>query len=341
MNQACVVIEKMIIFNNFLDASDLYRVYVTSKSVFTVFTFDPIYNYVKKIIKIESAHKSSSPTLEQVLLQYELLSRLRGRNDRLDEEFITKSYALKKCLSYTSIQYDFEKMPCYYCKLLDDKFAKVLKFTQGWTQHSFNGEIVNCDTKLQLDNANFVDITQCIYEEYPGKYTCIYHDTQIDDFTICVACAYKYKFCTVNGYAESKGLQKKKFEKYIKNLLNYKSPELNIESLQEYVFRYGGYGNEKLCAPIKLLESLAKYIPRKKIYKLDGLKKKNDIRKIMKHFHEPKSGRICLQPVSGFSSGTTIFGSLINTSYIAFPPLRIASCRAVAAETVFKDNCVV
>jgi hypothetical protein len=276
MNQSCHIIEKVLLINSFFDPTDLYQFYVTSKSVLMSFSFAPIYFYTTKMIQIETALKRSSPSLNEVLLQYELLSRLRIPNSEImQDEFLKRSYALKKCLSYTSILYNYEKMPCYYCKLVDATFKKSFQFTNGWTQFALNGTSINCDTNFKWDVSNYVDVTQCIFEESPGFYTCTFNTTDPKTFTICSKCANKYKFCTVSGYAERYGLKKKDLESRILNIHNFRSRRLKVATAQEYIFRYGGInmGNGKLLAPIEIIKKIANQVSRKRIYKLNGMKK--------------------------------------------------------------------
>ena len=265
------VLEKVIFLNDFLDSSDLYRLYSTNKYIFTKFSFDRVYAYVKKLLYLESEYRISTPPLDQVLTQYELLSRLRD-NNAIEEDMIKRSYALKKCLSYTSFMYNHEKMPCYFCKVLDDKFSKKIYFTQGWRQISLTGRIITCDSRLEQDYYNFIDLTQCIYEEWEGKFSCVYHGTANTgiDFTICNKCTDKYNFCTVSGYAEKYGLKKKDLEKCLLQLDSRKINKINITKAQEYIFRYG---NGIMLAPIALLDYASNWVKRKKLYRLDGVKK--------------------------------------------------------------------
>ncbi len=272
MNKSCEIFEKIILTNNFFDTSDIYRIYVTSYSTFMNISFKLVYEYVQEMIYNESFYKTSSPPIDQVFIQFEILSRLRKNNSDLEDELIKKSYALKKCLAYTKHFYDSEKKPCYYCKILDDSYPKPFRFAHTWTLISLNETPLTCDTSVENDIRNVIDVTQCIYEDYPGKYTCIYHGTSGSDFTICCKCSDKYKFCSVGGYAESNGLQKKKLETYLMQLRNCSTNRSNIKNVQEYIFRYGDY-NGTLCAPLEILNDLKEIIPKKQFYHLNGLKK--------------------------------------------------------------------
>ena len=179
--------------SEFLDGSDLYRIYTCSISMRYFFDWTHIEQIIAKLLR--KTHKIPHPTPEDILCFFNVVySPHVLRDNSIDTQYCFNYFWFAMRLVLLSTYILHKRKMCYYCKMTNTTFSRARKllFRHSWSKPDPN-----------TDYTSFVywhkEKAHCGHIEYSRA------------FSVCETCKSMYNFVSILSYCRRNGYNTKKF----------------------------------------------------------------------------------------------------------------------------------
>jgi hypothetical protein len=195
----------IIQFSDFLDGSDLYRLFCVSGDMYSFFHSPSLYKLATKTLAagVKSPRKAPPPSIDEAV-QY-TLSILPIARDKIDS--FVKWYIMKLVL-YSAAFVKRHNRICYYCKRMT-YHVRGFSFANEW--RLLRVTMPNLSRNIRKHQYN---IFSFCYER--NDKLCLCDCVDSDKFTICMSCQNLYIFTSLPSFCSVNGIRRTGFEYYMR-----------------------------------------------------------------------------------------------------------------------------